>query len=81
MLQDMFGSVPLYIYWGLYILTCLASAYYVYQDARKQAHRALNIHPYWWIIFGLLLNIWAVLVYWLMQHSTLRGARDEDSAP
>lgn len=71
------GAVGLYIYWALYVGTGIACAYYVYQDVITRAHRALNIHPYWWAALTLIGGIWAVLAYWIMQHSTLARCEDK----
>ncbi len=75
--QALLGAAGLYAYWILYILTGIVSAYYVYQDSIRQERRALNIHPYWWAAFGLLGGVWTLLVYWLMQHSTLTRPSNE----
>lgn len=65
------ASTWIYVYWFVYAIANLGCAYFVYQDAIKQNRRALNIGPYWWAFFSLLGGIWSLLVYWLMQHSSL----------
>jgi hypothetical protein len=75
--QALLGSVGLYTYWVLYILTGIACAYYVYQDAIKPPRRAINIHPYWWAIFAPLGGVWTVFPYWVMQHSALVKSGDK----
>lgn len=59
------------IYWALYAITNIGCAYFVYQDAIKQTHRALNIGPYWWALFTVIGGVWPLIAYWLMQHSSL----------
>ena len=80
MLQVLFGSAALYLYWLLYVATSLGSAFYVYQDAIRQPRRALNISPYWWAAFALIRSIWTLAAYWLMQHSSLAKTGNESSA-
>lgn len=75
--QALFGTVGLYTYWLLYGATALACAYYVYQDAIKQARRALNISPLCWAALAMVSGIWAVAAYWVMQHSSLAVSRDK----
>lgn len=75
--QALLGAAGLYVYWGLYIATGVACAYYVYQDAIKQSHVSLNIHPYWWAALTLIGGVWSLLAYWIMQHSSLVKRRDE----
>ncbi len=75
--QALLGTTGLYTYWALYVATSIGCAYYVYQDAIKQARLVLNIHPYWWAALTLIGGVWTVLAYWLMQHSTLAGTKDE----
>ena len=69
--QALFTGAWMYVYWILYAITNVGCAYFVYQDAIKQNRRALNIGPYWWAMFSLIGGVWPLLVYWLMQHSTL----------
>jgi hypothetical protein len=75
--QALLDAAGLYTYWVLYILTGITCAYYVYQDAIRQNRRALNIHPYWWAVFGLIGGVWTLVGYWLMQHSTLNKSEGE----
>lgn len=75
--QALLGAAGLYTYWALYILTGIACAFYVYQDAIKQSRRVLNVHPYWWAAFALIGGVWTLVAYWLLQHSTLGKSRDE----
>ena len=74
--QAILGTVGVYIYWVLYVLTSVACAYFVYQDAIKQPRLELKINPYWWAAFALIGGVWTTLVYWLMQHSTLSKSQD-----
>lgn len=64
------------LYWAAYILTGIASAYFIYQDAIKQAKLALNISPYWWAFFALFGSFYTIAIYWLMQHSGLSRHND-----
>ena len=75
--QALLGTAGLYTYWALYIATGIACAYYVYQDSIKQPRRVLNIHPYWWAALTLIGGVWAVMAYWIMQHSSFAKTRDE----
>jgi len=59
------------IYWVLYAITNLGCAYFVYQDAMKQSRHALNIGAGWWALFCIIGGVWPLLVYWVMQHSSL----------
>jgi formate hydrogenlyase subunit 3/multisubunit Na+/H+ antiporter MnhD subunit len=77
MAQAFFGTAGIFIYWALYIATGFACAYYVYQDSIKQNNRPLKIHPYWWAAITLIGGIFAVLVYWVMHHSTLTKSSNE----
>jgi amino acid transporter len=71
------GTAAIAVYYIFYILTNIACAYYIYQDAIKQDRRPLNIHPYWWAAFGAIGGIWVLVGYWLMQHSSLRKSESE----
>jgi len=75
--QSLATMAGLFAYWGLYIATGFACAFYVYQDAIKHKRRALNIHPYWWAALAFIGNVWALFAYWVMQHSTLVKTPDE----
>jgi hypothetical protein len=72
----MLGTLGLYIYWALYVVTSVACAFFVYQDAIKQPRLELKISPYWWATFSLIGGVWTALVYWLMQHSTLSKSKE-----
>lgn len=72
MLLATISAGSLSAYWSLYALTGIACAYYVYKDAKKQGCLALNIRPCWWAVFSLIGGVWALVAYWLLQHSTLR---------
>ena len=71
MYQALLLTASLFISWIVYIVTGIACAYYVYQDAIKQVRRVLKIHPYWWAAFALMGGVWTLIAYWIMQHSTL----------
>ena len=66
-----FGATALYLYWAVWIMTNIACAYFVYQSAIHRKSNALNISAYWWALFTLLGGIWTLLIYWLMEHSSL----------
>lgn len=72
-----FGAAAVYLYWGVWILTNLGCAYFVYQSAIRRKSSALNISAYWWALFTVFGGVWTLLVYWLMEHSSL--ARRDDT--
>ncbi|MDB6061742.1 MAG: hypothetical protein JWM78_1845 [Verrucomicrobiaceae bacterium] len=74
--QAFFGTAGIFVYWALYVATAFACAYYVYQDSIKQNRLPLKIHPYWWAAIALIGGVFAVLAYWVMQHSTLAKNSD-----
>jgi hypothetical protein len=51
----------------------------VYQSAVLRKRAALNIGPYWWVLFTLVGGVWTLLIYWLMEHSTLSVDRGNDA--
>jgi hypothetical protein len=61
----------MYVYWAAWGLTSIACAYFVYQSAIHRKRAALNIGPYWWAVFTLVGGIWALLIYWIIEHSSL----------
>ena len=69
--QTFFGAGLLYFYWMIWIVSNIACAYFVYQSALRRTAPALNINAYWWALFTLMGGIWALFVYWVMEHSTL----------
>jgi hypothetical protein len=75
-----FGSVWNLIFWVVRAIAIIAAAYFVYQSAIRRKRAALNIGPNWWILFTVVGGVWTLLVYWLMEHSTLSGHRDENAA-
>ena len=73
-----FGAAWIYAYWIGWGLTSLASAYFVYQSAIRRKSAALNIGAYWWALFTLVGGIWTLLIYWVIEHSTLSPGRTDD---
>jgi hypothetical protein len=74
-----FGAVWIYAYWIVWGLTSVACAYFVYQSAIRRKQAALGIGAYWWAFFTLLGGIWTLLIYWLIEHSTLSSHRNDDA--
>lgn len=77
--STLFGATWVYAYWAVWATINIASAYFVYQAAIRRERAALNIGPYWWALFTLVSGIWALLIYWLIEHSTLSGKVGHDS--
>ena len=73
-----FGTVWNVVFWVIRAIAVVAAAYFVYHAAIRRKRAALNIGPNWWVLFTLVGGIWTVLVYWLMEHSTLSAHRDSD---
>jgi len=67
-------------FWIIRVVVILACAYFVYHSAIRRKRAALNIGPYWWVLFTLVGGIWTLLIYWLMEHSTLSVERDSDGS-
>ena len=69
---------PLIVYWIVWLMMGVASAYYVYQDGIKIMPLKLKVHPGWWALFCLVFSVWGLLAYWVMHHSSLAlHERDE----
>jgi hypothetical protein len=79
-LGDGFGAVWNSAYWIAHAIAIVAAAYFVYQSAVRRKRAALNIGPYWWVLFTLVGGVWTLLIYWLMEHSTLSVDRDKDAS-
>lgn len=73
-----FGAVWIYAFWAAWGLTSIACAYFAYQSTIRRKHLALDIGAYWWAFFTLVGSIWTLLIYWLVEHSTLSGQRNGD---
>ena len=74
-----FGTVWNSVYWIVRAIAIVACAYFVYQSAIRRRHAALNIGPYWWVLFTVVGGIWTILIYWVMEHSTLSSRRNDDA--
>ena len=60
------------IFWFvMFIPTHLASSVIVYRDARNLEWSALGIKPFLWFGIAFSLPILGMLIYWVMNHSTL----------
>ena len=68
----------LYAYWAAWGLISIACAFFVYQSAIHRKRAALGIGPHWWAFFTLIGGVWTLLIYWLIEHSTLSGDRNGD---
>ena len=79
-LGDGFGAVWNSAYWIAHAVAIVAAAYFVYQSAVRRKRAALNIGPYWWALFTLVGGVWTLLIYWLMEHSTLSVDRDHEGS-
>jgi hypothetical protein len=66
------------IFWVAKAVAIVAIAYFLYQAAIRRRHAALNIGAHWWVLFTLLGGIWTLLIYWLMERSTLSAYAGED---
>ena len=77
-LGDGFGAVWNSTYWIAHAIAIAVAAYFVYQSAVRRKRAALNIGPYWWALFTLVGGVWTLLIYWLMEHSTLSVDRDNE---
>lgn len=73
-LGTLWGSV----FWIARAIAVIACAYFVYHSAVRRKHAALNIGPYWWVLFTLVGGIWTLFIYWVMEHSTLSVRREPD---
>ena len=69
----------LYLYWAAWGIISIACAFFVYQSAIRRKRSALNIGPYWWAFFTLIGGIWTLLIYWLIEQSTLSSGRNDDA--
>jgi len=76
--QSLFSNLlgawgPYAVYWLIwFILPGVVAAYYVYQDGIKRMPLTLNIHPVAWALFCFISGAWGILVYWIIEHSSLR---------
>ena len=68
------------VYRIVHAIAIVAAAYFVYQSAIRRRQAALNIGPRWWVLFTLVGGIWTLLIYWVMEHSTLSARRNDDSS-
>ena len=75
-----FGTAWNALFWGIRAIAIVAAAYFVYQAAIRRKRAALNIGPNWWVLFTLVGGVWTLLVYWLMEHSTLSVHCDSDAS-
>ncbi|MDO7786900.1 hypothetical protein [Desulforamulus aquiferis] len=63
----------LYWLWAIVaIATHLAITIKVYFDAKELSEPALGISRYLWTAISFVLPIGGMLIYWLMNHSTLK---------
>ena len=53
------------------LLPHIAGAFFVYQCAVRRQQATMNINPYWWAFFTLTGGLSTLLIYWLIEHSTL----------
>jgi H+/Cl- antiporter ClcA len=67
------------VFWIARAIAIGACAYFVYHSAIRRKRATLNIGPYWWVLFTLVGGIWTLLIYWLMEHSTLSVHRDNEA--
>ena len=77
-LEGGLGTVWNTLFWIVRAVAIIACAYFVYHSAVRRRHAALNIGPYWWLLFTLVGGIWTLLIYWLMEHSSLAAGPDAD---
>ena len=73
------GTVWNAVFWIVRAIAVIAAAYFVYHSAIRRKRAALNIGPNWWVLFTLVGGVWTLLIYWLMEHSTLSVRRDNDA--
>ena len=74
-----FGTVWNLVFWIVRAIAIIAAAYFVYHSAIRRKRAALNIGANWWVLFTVVGGVWTLLVYWLMEHSTLSGHRNENA--
>jgi hypothetical protein len=72
------GAIWRLLYWIARVIVVIGCAYFVYHSAIRRKRPAMNIGPYWWTLFTVVGGIWTLLIYWLMEHSTL-AARDDSN--
>lgn len=71
---ELFVILPFLITTAWFIVAVaatLATVVVVYRDARKLVYPALGINPLLWAGFALILPVIGVLIYWLMNRSSL----------
>jgi hypothetical protein len=73
------GTVWNAVFWIVRAIAIIAAAYFVYQSAVRRKRAALNIGPNWWVLFTLVGGVWTLLIYWLMEQSTLSVQHDNDA--
>jgi hypothetical protein len=81
--SSLFGAILngafIYAYWAAWGATNIACAYFVYQSAIRRTRAELGIGPYWWALLTLIGGVWTLLIYWLIEHSTLSSHRNDDA--
>ena len=75
----MLGPVWSSVWWIVRAIAIIAAAYFVYQAAIRRKHAAMNIGAPWWALFTVVGGIWTILIYWLIEHSTLAARRDDNT--
>ena len=73
------GTVWNSLFWIARAIAVVAAAYFVYRSAVRRKRAVMNIGPNWWVLFTLVGGLWTLLIYWLMEHSTLSVQRDNDA--
>lgn len=69
-----FASLFFLAYWCWVIIAIaahLAISVIVFRDAKTLSRPALDISPFLWFAISFTLPIGGMLVYWLMNHSSL----------
>ncbi len=62
----------LLIAWGLVSIPAhLVLTFIVLQDAKKLCKSSLNISPFLWAAISFMLPVIGMLIYWVMNHSSL----------
>ncbi|MBC8095111.1 MAG: hypothetical protein H7Y43_04800 [Akkermansiaceae bacterium] len=83
-LGDLGGLIPvaLLIWWVLVIIVHVAFAVGIFTDASAVARRrgfSTIVTPVIWALAALVTGALAVLVYWLMHHSTLNPHKPDSA--
>ncbi|MBC9786525.1 hypothetical protein H1S01_18890 [Heliobacterium chlorum] len=64
------------LFFTFLLVTHISVCSIVYKDAKRLGYSALNISPFLWGSISFILPIFGMVIYWLMNHSSLAKPRD-----